>query len=1051
MTGHYKAGLIDGVVVTAEYAELHCHSAFSLLDGASLPERLVERAVELGLSGLALTDHDDLGGAVRFAFKARELGDFPAIIGLEATIEHMDADRHLTLLARTAKGYANLSQIVTLGRSALPRGRPRVTIEQLESHRDGLLCLSGCPRGEVSLALSRGDVIGARRASGRLKEIFGQHFAIEVMDHGLPEEARLAEGLINLAEHVGAPWVVTNNVHYATVAERTLHDVMTCLRHNQTLDEAGRILRPNAEWYLKSPQVISERWRHNLDGIRASVQLSEQCNFRLHHLDAPLPCISVPSPFANVDEYLRDLTHAGARDRWGAGMTLWHREQLDKELSLIQRRGLAGYFLIMWEIVEFARTAEILVQGRGSAANSAVCYCLGITAVDPIRYDLLFERFLSDAREGYPDIDLDIEHNRREEVIQFVYERYGRSYAAMVCVHTCFRGRSAVRDAARVLGFSDEEGGRLAEQARRTRELDSEGVIEAGFDPESPRLSTLLKVVRALYGVPRHRSTHVGGFVLSTRPVSEICPIEPAAMEGRTIIQWDKDDLDLVALPKFDLLGLGMLSVLAAGLRSVRKRYGLPAYLYSLPDRQEVYDMIARADTVGVFQIESRAQMNSLPRTRPSTLYELAIQVALIRPGPLQGDMVHPYIRRKRGEEPIDLIHPKLAPILRRTLGVPLFQEQGMRLAVEAAGFSLDESESLRRAIGSARHRPNLTSLMARLRKGLLKNKISAESAERIIQQIESFSTYGFPESHSTSFALLVYASAWLKCFYPAEFLCALINAQPMGFYSISSLIKDAQRHGVSVLPPCLHRSEWLAQFEGDEVRLGLRQVNGLGAELRRRLQRARSAAPFQDATDVIRRVDLPRESWLTLAEAGAFDTFIPGGRRAAVWRVLHLINTQVGTLPLGPVDDPSVEFRAQTPVEETAADFRTMGMTTGAHPLSYLRTDLTGRGVSTAVGLRALGNGQWAKVAGLVISRQRPETAKGFMFISLEDESGFINVIVTPKGFEAHWNLLVRAPLLLVEGPIAYEQGVWNVKGRRFTELSLPGSDALPPGNNFR
>ena len=522
-------------------------------------------------------------------------------------------------------------------------------------------------------------------------------------------------------------------------------------------------------------------------------------------------------------------------------------------------------------------------------------------------------------------------------------------------------------------------------------------------------------------------------------------------MEGRTIIQWDKDDLDLMTLPKFDLLGLGMLSVLAEGLGLVRQRYRLPAYLYSLPDRQEVYDMIARADTVGVFQIESRAQMNSLPRTRPTTLYELAIQVALIRPGPLQGDMVHPYIRRKRGEEPVDLIHPKLAPILRRTLGVPLFQEQGMRLAVEAAGFTLDESEQLRRAIGSARHRPHLNSLMSQLRRGLLENGISEASVERIVQQIESFSTYGFPESHSTSFALLVYGSAWLKCFYPAEFLCALVNAQPMGFYSISSLIKDAQRHGVSVRPPCLQRSEWLTCFEGDEVRLGLNQVKGLGAQRRQSLQRARNDAPFKTAEDVIRRVELPQNAWVTLAEAGAFDSFISGGRRAAVWRVLHLVQTLVGSLPLGNTNEEQMEFVPQTSEEKTAADFRTMGMTTGAHPVTYLRPMFANSGVKTALGVRTMRNGQWAKVAGLVISRQRPETAKGFMFISLEDESGFINVIVAPKLFERHWNLLVRAPFLLVEGPIAHEQGVWNVKGRRFTELSLPGSEGLPSGHNFR
>ncbi|MEZ4437317.1 MAG: error-prone DNA polymerase, partial [bacterium] len=740
----------------------------------------------------------------------------------------------------------------------------------------------------------------------------------------------------------------------------------------------------------------------------------------------------------------------GARARWGVGLTQWHRAQLDKELALIRRKGLSGYFLIMWEIVEHARSIDLLVQGRGSAANSAVCYCLGITAVDPIRFDLLFERFLSDARDGYPDIDLDIEHSRREELIQFVYRRYGRRHAAMVCAHNCFRGRSAVRDTARVLGFGFDEGGRLAEQAGGGAAFCEAAVRAAGMDPTQPRMQALIRVVQGLWGLPRHRSIHVGGFVLSTQPIEEICPVEPAAMEGRTVIQWDKDDLDGAGLPKFDLLGLGILRVLGEGLSLVRERHAVPATLYSLPDRQEVYDMIARADTVGLFQIESRAQMNTLPRTRPQTLYELAIQVGLIRPGPLQGDMVHPYIRRKRGEEPVDLIHPSLAPILRRTLGIPLFQEQGMRLAVAAGGFSADDAERLRKAVGSERHRHRLDELMVKLRDGMRRNGIEGVAADRIVSQIEAFSTYGFPESHSTSFALLVYASAWLKCFYPAEFLVALLNAQPMGFYSPGTLVKDAQRHGVGVLPPCLRDSAWLCRMEGQRVRLGLRLVTGLGPRTRERLEAARADGPFESAEDVVHRVDLSNQALRVLAEAGAFDAFVPGGRRAAVWRMLHLARAVVGSLPLGVPEDPPVRFERLSAEEETVADLRTMGLTTGPHVVAHARGALDGRGVLSAARLADARNGQWIKVAGVVNTRQRPPAAKGFFFLTLEDETGFVNVIVPPKVFEREHRVLTTAPFLLVEGAVGCEQGVVNVRGRRFTALTLAGADKAAAGRRW-
>lgn len=1023
-----------------DYAELHCHSAYSLLDGACLPEPLVDRALALGLRGLALTDHDDMGGVVRFAQHARdndaEAKNLAAILGLELTLAD---DTHLTLLARTVEGYQNLSRMVTYARSREPRGTPRVERDVLAQHTDGVLCLSGCPRAKVPQLLQQGNRMGAIREAAWLRDIFGrEHFAVEVHDHGLPEQAALAGQLIELAGELGSPWVVTNNVHYALPAERIIHDVLVCLRTHTTVETAGRRLRPNAEWHLKGAAAMMHRWRHDLTGVRTSLGLAEQCTFRLKQLVPQLPSVPVPPEFPDANAYLRHLTFQGAKTRWGT-IEPAQRRQLEHELSLMIRKGLAGYFLIMWEIVQFARSVEILVQARGSAANSAVCYCLGITAVDPIRFQLMFERFLSEARDGYPDIDLDIAHTRREEVIQWVYDRYGRDHAAMVCNHICFRGRSAARNAARALGFTPDEAGRVAEQlghfGRSGNGLDDERIQAAGFDPKAPRIRALRAAVEGLRNLPRHRSIHVGGFVLSTQPVGEIVPIEPAAMEKRTIIQWDKDDLDAAGLPKFDLLGLGMLSALAEGLQLVRARHDIDTRMYNLPHDEGVYDMIGQADTVGVFQIESRAQMNCLPRTQPRTLYELAIQVALIRPGPLQGDMVHPYIRRKRGEETVTLFHPDVGPILDRTLGVPLFQEQAMQLAVAVADFSPVEADSLRRAMGSQRHRHKLEDMLDRLRNGMRRKGVEEDYIERVVQQIHGFSNFGFPESHSTSFALIVYASCWLKHRHPAEFLCSLLNAQPLGFYSPAALIFDARRHGVEVRPPCLRHSEWRTLMEGDAVRLGLRLVKGLGAASKKKLHDAREQGRFINAEDMVERTDLPRRALITLAEAGCFDAFIQP-RRQAIWQVLRLAKNTQYSLPLGLGFEDEIEFPRQSPLEQTSADYRTMRLTTGQHPVCYLREKLDRWGALRACDLLDQEDKTWVRVGGQVNTRQRPESAKGFFFVTLEDETGFINVIVRPQLFEPNRRVLVGAPFMLIEGELSLEQGVANVQGKRFEEL---------------
>ncbi|MDB4884139.1 MAG: hypothetical protein JWL95_2905, partial [Gemmatimonadetes bacterium] len=1029
------------------YAELHAHSCFSLLDGAALPEPLVARAKELGLAALAITDHDELGGVVRFATAARE-AELPAIIGAEltVTIEQPSGGEslltHLPLLAESRQGYANLSTLVTIARRESARGEPRVTLDQLASHAAGLFALTGCPRGWVATLAARGDTDAACEAAATLMDIFDRRVAIECWDHGLPEERITTARLVEIARALDVPWVVTNDVHYARARDRMVHDVLSCLRHDKTLDTMGTRLRPNAEWYLKSPAQIARRWRGNLDGVRATLAVAERCTFRIDQLNPTLPAFPLPSG-VSPDEYLARLVEQGARERWGAPNTVTrtpaHETQIVHELALIAKLGLAGYFLIVWDIVRFARREGILCQGRGSAANSAVCYCLGITAVDPIKLELLFERFLSEERTEAPDIDIDFAHRERERVLQYVYTRYGRDHAAMVCEQITYRGKSAVRDVARVLGFSVEQADSLAmlsdrfsarataealravpesddasdsavasalggnmirgteattraraekEKAKQvarpmtsadrptpnaayepygspnaqsagTRDLarlpraltesaargnrwedpyagdehterrnpttaltDTSGasiVERAGLDPADKRVRALAEVVAGLHQIPRHRSIHVGGFVLTAEPLHQIVPIEPASMPGRTVIQWEKDDLDPVGLVKIDLLGLGMLTLLQDCLLYIRQTRGVTIDLAALPmDDQAVYDDLCAADTIGVFQVESRAQMNTLPRLKPRCFYDLVIEVAIIRPGPIQGDMVHPYLRRRNGEEEVTYLHPSLEPILKRTLGVPLFQEQGMQVAIAAAGFTAGDADVLRRAMGHKRSRERMAAICQRMLNGMASNGIAPVDADRIFNQINGFADYGFPESHAASFALLVYASAYLKHYYAPEFTAAILNAQPMGFYAPGTVVEDARRHGVEVRPVDVTRSGWEATLEpraartdvipsersesrdphlprtphAPAVRLGLRSVRGLGATARDHLEAALAEGPFGSIEEVVRRSGLDQRGLRHLAEAGAFDALLPHEpdvrqRRAALWALL--------------------------------------------------------------------------------------------------------------------------------------------------------------------
>ncbi len=1170
-----------------KYAELHCHSCFSLLDGAALPEVLVARAVELGLSALAITDHDELGGAVRFNTAAMEAG-LPAIVGAELTVEiEQEHDEplvtHLPLLVESGEGYANLSTLITLARRDRPRGSPAVSLDRLASHAGGLFALTGCPRGWVPALAATGATDAACEAMATLLDIFDRRVAIECWDHGLAEERATTQRLIDIARALDVPWVVTNDVHYARARDRVVHDVLCALRHKRTLDQMGTRLRPNGEWYLKGPSQIARRWRHAPEGIGATLAIAERCAFRLEQLTPSLPEFPLPRG-VSTDEYLARLVEQGAHERWGppdtSQRTAAHEKQITHELALIAKLGLAGYFLIVWDIVRFARRKGILCQGRGSAANSAVCYCLGITAVDPIKLGLLFERFLSEERTEAPDIDIDFAHREREDVLQYVYEKYGREHAAMVCEQITYRGRSAVRDAARVLGFSVEQADLLStlsdrfsakataeslraqpndvaasdaaiattlgnamvvgteattrtraekeksKQALRpmtsadrptpkaayepygspnaqnagTRDLASipdalhaassrgnrwedpyageehterrnpttalratEGaniVERAGLDPNDKRVRALADVVDGLHQIPRHRSIHVGGFVLTREPLSSVVPIEPASMPGRTVIQWEKDDLDPVGLVKIDLLGLGILTLLQDCILYIRQTRGVTVDLGALPmDDQAVYDDLCAADTIGVFQVESRAQMNTLPRLKPRCFYDLVIEVALIRPGPIQGDMVHPYLRRRNGEEAVTYLHPSLEPILKRTLGVPLFQEQGMQVAIAAAGFSPGQADVLRKAMGHKRSRERMASIGQRMLDGMSKNGIASVDAERIFNQINGFADYGFPESHAASFALLVYASAYLKHYFAPEFTAAILNAQPMGFYAPGTLVEDARRHGVVVRPVDLTRSKWDATLESDSptvgqadsgsdspaVRLGVRSVRGFGATAREHLERALAERPFTSIEDVVERAGLDRRGLRHLAEAGAFDAMLGHEpdlrkRRAALWAVLDAARGDAG--PLAPRrrttgQRDAAPVPAMTPVELTEADYRMTGISLAGHPMSHVRSVLEPNGVRCARDLLLNGrDGETVATAGLVICRQRPGTAKGFVFLTLEDETGLVNVVVTPPRFERQALLISRTPLLLVRGVLQVEQKVVNVRAKQFRAL---------------
>ncbi len=1049
------------------YAELHARSAFSMLDGASTPEDLVRHAADLGIEALALTDLDDLGGAVRFTEACDEHGVRP-ILGAEVTI---DRGGTVVLLCEDTRGWSNLARLITRARSGLPRGLPAVSVESLAAHAAGLVCLTGGRDGAVDRIEAAEGPGAARALAGTLAEIFSRRLYVEVHDHQLAEDVRRIRDRIDLARRLALPWVVAGDVRHARARDKPVQDALVCLKHQTTLEEAGDLLFPNDARRLWSPADLERVWHAAPSGLLRTLEVSERCRLHLRELRPTLPRFPLPDGVDDADAFLEARVREGMHTRY-PHPTERHERQIRHELDVIRRLGMAGYFLIVWDIVRFARTENVLVQGRGSAANSAVCYCLGITAVDPIGLDLLFERFLSEGRTEAPDIDVDIAHRDREAVLQYVYERYGREHTAMVCEVITWRARSAVRDAARVLGLSTEVADRLAREvgsgvpydgpaqgARAAADvLARDGLERAGLDARDGRLRALVRLLRGLEGLPRHRSIHVGGFVLTGERLSSIVPIEPASMEGRTVIQWDKDDLDPVGLVKIDLLGLGMLTLIADALELVEDHRGERVDLARLPpDDPKVFAMIRRADTVGLFQIESRAQMSTLPRTRPERFYDLVVQVALIRPGPIQGEMVHPYLRRRRGEEPVTYLHPSLEPVLARTLGVPLFQEQGMKVAVAAAGFSAAKADELRRAMGSKRSQHRMARLSLELLQGMEERGIAPDVAERIVKQLAAFASYGFPESHAASFALLVYASAYLKRHYTPEFYAAILNAQPMGFYPVGSLVADARRHRVEVRPPDVTRSRWNATLEPaaggphpSAVRLGIRMVRGLGGKAREAIERLGAGPPPRTIEEVARRTALPRRSLEMLARAGALDA-LARDRRHALWEVLR-----VGRPPAGPLAPHPPAEPAQPPLpaigeaEATRDDYATTGASARRHPMELLRAWLSSAGIPPLGALRRHPEGP-VRVAGLVNSRQRPATAKGFVFLSLEDETGMANVIVSPRLFDRERDVIVDHPALLVHGTLERRHDVVHVKARRFEPLRPPPGASFAKSHDFR
>ncbi|MGO9831763.1 MAG: error-prone DNA polymerase [Myxococcaceae bacterium] len=1004
------------------YAELVCRSNFSFLQGASHPEELVGQAAELGLSALALTDQDGLYGVVKAYLQARALG-LKLLVGSRLTLTD---GPEVVALVQDASGYANLCELISQGRLAHPKGQAGVPWQALAERAAGLLLVLPAPAASRTVAL--------------LAEAFPGRFYIGLCrTFSAGDEARLQEALA-LAQGLDLPCCAHNDVHTHLRERQPLQDVLAGIRHGVTVAEAGFRLFPNAERTLKGPLEMARLFQDLPEAVGRTLEVADACQFSLDSLRYQFPQEDLPEGHT-AQSWLVVLVEEGLHTRYPEGVPEAVRRQIAHELALIERLQVAGYFLALQDIVRFALGRGILCQGRGSAANSAVCYALHITAIDPVRMGLLFERFLSLERPEPPDIDVDFEHERREEVLQYVYRKHGRSRAGMVCEVICYRGRLAVREVGKVLGLSLDQVDRLARvtEMSGSSTLEPAQVREAGLRPEDKGVQQTLALAAALEGFPRHLSIHVGGFVITHGELSELVPVENAAMAERTVVQWDKDDLAALGVFKVDLLGLGMLTALSKGFQLVQQHEGKRLTLATLPPEDpEVYEMLGRADAVGVFQVESRAQMNLLPRLRPRSFYDLTIEIALIRPGPILGDMVHPFLRRREGLEDVTYPSEEVKAILEKTLGIPLFQEQAMRLAVTAAGFGQGDADALRRALTHKRASALLPSWRARFIEGCVRRGYSRDYAERCFEQFKGFSHYGFPESHSASFALIAYASAYLKRYHPAAFAAALLNSQPMGFYAPHTLVEDARRHGVETRAVDVRHSDWDCTLEEGALRLGFREVRGLQQTHAQAVANGRPAGGDRSLRALVRRTGLPRGALLRLARAGALDGLC-GDRRQAVWEVQALSTTDAQDLFHGePLDTSPQPGGAPSLLERVVEDYRHTGLSLERHPVAFLREHLTAQRALSAAQLQQASHRSRVRVGGLVTCRQRPPTAKGVAFLTLEDETGMANLVVPSRTFERQRSVVLGSAFLLAEGRVERTGQVVNVQVSRLQALAL-------------
>jgi len=1061
-----------------DYIELHASSAFSFLEAASAPESYIERAIEINMPAMALTDRNGIYGAARFHTSAKTNG-VKAHIGAEIAVSsfgkrltppaHLpnqfpDEPPRIVLLCKSQTGYQNLCQLITrfkMRESTKAEGA--ATLEDLEEFSEGLICLTGGEEGPLASALTRDGEAATAQYLDRLISIYGPtNTYIELQRHHERQQESRNISLLSLASKLHLPIIATNGVRCAKLEDRELLDILTSIRNHTTIHQAGRLLSRNCLRYLRSSREMHTLFRDLPESIANTRIVSERLEFTLNNLGYEFPRYPIPDA-DSMDSFLAKRVDEGIRNRYSSALK---RPLLEKalkqsqhELALIAHLGFAGYFLIVWDIIRYCQLNGFLVQGRGSAANSVVCYALEITAVDPIGMELLFERFLSESRGEWPDIDIDLPSgDHREKVIQHIYEKYGALGAAMTANVITYRGRSAAREVGKALGFDDQQLAKLSGlvghwEWRGANDTMDKHFDNAGLDVRHPRVAKYLELCSKIYDFPRHLGQHSGGMVICAGMLNRIVPIERASMPGRTVVQWDKEDCADLGLIKVDLLGLGMMAVLKDSLDLIPRHYNTQIDLAALPEDPLVYKTLCKADTVGMFQVESRAQMASLPHNAPNRFYDVVVQVAIIRPGPIVGKMMHPYMRRRQGQEEVTYPHPLLEPVLKRTLGVPLFQEQLLRMAMVVASFSGSEPEELRRAVGMRRSMQRMKNLEGRLREGMTRNGLSTAVQDNIVQAISSFAMYGFPESHAASFALIAYASAYLKVHYLAAFLCGLLNNQPMGFYAPAVLIKDAQHHGLRVRPISIQQSDWLCTIEHEadgslSVRIGLNYAKGLRQTTAEAVLTARNnSGTFRSVDDLAQRVpELNRKDLVLLAHIGALNSISDvAHRRDALWQVEAvgrksgpLLNKESGTPPRS----SRMPLKQMSTDERLAADYSGTGLTCGPHPMTYHRALLRQQGYLCADELSQRDNNTSVRIAGCVIARQRPGTAKGFVFLSMEDETGIANVIITPDLFERERVTITRTRFLDIEGTLQIQNGVIHVKARRVSPIDITTAD---------